>query len=269
MKRYVNYMDGIQAPEGLAEKLAEPRARKKTVPLCRWAAAAACLALILGAGIFWHRAQPGAELEDPSVQGEETGRREPDEELPLDTDDNHMTTPVGGWYDLQDGETVTRYLLPILNFQPAGERVALDYTLGDTAREASEEEIESLLGARWREHLGIPAEAETSIDVFFSKDGEFSGLCLWAMWDGGEVVIEQCVGHDVPSCCVYQDDAYGHTDVDGVDVVALTWDEFCEVKFFTRNTGWKATVRGQDYPELAARFVRLVLASGAEPEGLS
>ena len=107
---------------------------------------------------------------------------------------------------------------------------------------------------------GDKAEAETSIDVFFSKDGAFSGLCLWAMWDGGEVVIEQCVGHDVPSCCVYQD---------GVDVVALTWDEFCEVKFFTRNTGWKATVRGQDYPELAARFVRLVLASGAEPEGLS
>ena len=33
MKRYVNYMDTIEAPEGLAESLAELRPEKKTVPL--------------------------------------------------------------------------------------------------------------------------------------------------------------------------------------------------------------------------------------------
>ena len=258
MKRYVNYMDAVEAPEGLAESLTELKAEKKTVPLIRWAAAAACLTLILGAGALWHRAQPGAELDDPSVQGEETGRRELDDDLALETDDTHMTTPVGGWYDLTDGETVTRYVLPLLNFQPAGERAALDYTLGDTAREASEEEIEKLLGARWREHLGIPAEAETrSANLFFSKDGDPCGFSLWAAWDGGQISIEQCAGYDVPSCCVSPDDAYGHTEVDGVDVVTLTWDDTCEVKFFTRGTGWKATATGENYQELTARFVRL------------
>ncbi len=257
MKRYVNYMDNIEAPEGLAESLAELKAEKKTVPVYRWAAAAAAVALIIGAGALWRGTRLGAELDDPSVQGEETGRRELDEDLALETDDAHMTTPVGGWYDLSDGETVARYVLPLLNFQPAGERAALDYTLGDTAREATEEDIESLLGARWREHLGIPAAAETSSDMFFSWDGEFCGFCLWATWDGGQIAIEQCAGHDVPSCCVYQDDAYGHTDVDGVDVVTLTWDDTCEVKFFTRGIGWKATVTGENYKELTARFVRL------------
>ena len=177
-----------------------------------------------------------------------------------------MTTPVGGWYDLSDGETVARYLLPLLNFQPAGERAALDYTLGDTSREATEEDIESILGARWREHLGIPAEAETNANLYFSRDGEFCGFCLWAMWDGGQIVIEQCAGHNVPSCCVSQDDAYGHTDVDGVDVVTLTWDDTCEVKFFTRGTGWKATVTGENYEELTARFVRLGVSG--HPAGL-
>ena len=266
MKRYVNYMDTIEAPEGLAKSLAELKAEKKTVPLYRWAAAAACLTLILGAGVLWHRAQPGAELDDPSVQGEETGRQELDDDLSLDTDNTHMTTPVGGWYDLSDGETVARYLLPLLNFQPAGERAALDYTLGDTSREATEEDIESILGARWREHLGIPAEAETNANLYFSRDGEFCGFCLWAMWDGGQIVIEQCAGHNVPSCCVSQDDAYGHTDVDGVDVVTLTWDDTCEVKFFTRGTGWKATVTGENYEELTARFVRLGVSG--HPAGL-
>ncbi len=260
-------MDNIEAPEGFAERLTELKAEKKTVPLTRWAAAAACLALIMGAGVLWHRAQPGTELDDPSVQGEETGRRELDEDLAPETDENHMTTPVGGWYDLSDGETVARYVLPLLNFQPAGERAALDYTLGDTSREATEEEIESLLGARWREHLGIPAQAETDASVWFFRDGDPSGFSLWAAWDGGQIFIEQCAGHDVPSCCVYQDDAYGHTEVDGVDVVTLTWDDTCEVKFFTRNTGWKATVTGENYEELTARFVRLGVSG--HPAGLT
>ncbi len=258
MKRYVNYMNSIGAPEGLAESLAELRPEKKTVPLYRWAAVAAAVALIIGAGALWHREQPGAELSDPSMLGEETGRRELGEELATDTGGAALTTPVGGWYDLTDGETVTRYVLPALNFQPAGDRAALDYALGDTAREASEEEIEKLLGARWREHLGIPAEAETrSANLFFSKDGDPCGFSLWAAWDGGQISIEQCVGYDVPSCCVSPDDAYGHTDVGGVDVVTLTWDDTCEVKFFTRGTGWKATVTGENYRELTARFVRL------------
>ena len=40
-------------------------------------------------------------------------------------------------------------------------------------------------------------------------------------------------------------------------MVTLTWDDTCEVKFFTRGVGWKATVTGENYKELTARFVRL------------
>ncbi len=254
-------MDKTELPEDLTERLRELKSRRRPVPLTRWAAAAAALAVAVGIGAAWRlgRADGGAggEVTVPSdgVMTTETTGTEPDITT-VDPGDSPDAIPSAGGYELTDGETVTYYPLPALNFQPAEQTVELDYALGKTLRDATEEEIEAALTPRWREHLDIPDTAETEA-VIWLRDGEITGLTLGATWEGNRVVIEQLLGANVPTCCVSPDDAYGHTDVDGTDVVTLTRGDSCETKFFINDTGWKATIAGEDYEDLTARFVRL------------
>lgn len=268
MRRYRDYMDKMELPENLTERLRELKPRRRPVPVTRWAAAAAVLAVAVGIGAAWRLGRadsgPGGEATVPSngvmtTETAETGGTEPDITTvdPGDLPDTAPgTVPGAGGYELTDGETVTYYPLPALNFQPAEQTVELDYALGKTLRDATEEEIEAVLTSRWREHLDIPDTAETEA-VIWLRDEEITGLTLGVTWEGHRVVIEQLLGADVPTCCVCPDDTYGHTDVDGTDVVTLVRDNTCETKFFINNTGWKATVTGENYEDLTCRFVRL------------
>lgn len=277
MKHYVNYMDTIAVPEALSEKLLGLEARKKPVQVYRWAAAAAAVALILGAGALLRRARSGAEDPGPSGRGEETGRQElVYENLPgsvelniepatLPEVDDPGNTLTGGGYEIVEGPIITHYILPWLNFGHAETMSSPDYALGDAWRDAGQEEVEAILTPLWREHLGIPEETEAETFTIYEREGRVNGFQLTVSWEGNSLDVEQQIGYNVPTCCVEPDDAYGHTDVNGVDVVTLTWagggpggaDDRCEVKFFVRGTGWKATITGENYEELAARFVRL------------
>ncbi len=289
MKHYVNYMDKIDAPEELTEKLLGLEARKKPVRVYRWAAAAAAVALIVGAGALWRYTHPdnGQSWHNGGTTvNSDAGSRTPGDEtysgemgyenLPghgetyieptiLPEADDPGNALAGGGYEIVEGPIVTCYNLPGLNFGHAEMMSSPDYALGDAWRDAGREEIEAILTPLWREHLGIPEETEAETFTIYEKEGSVNGFQLTVSWEGNSLDVEQQIGYNVPTCCVSPDDAYGHTDVNGVDVVTLTWcgggsdgaDDHCEVKFFVRGTGWKATIVGDNCRELASRFVRL------------
>lgn len=258
MKRYVNYLNGIEPPEELTERLNKLRARRRHLPLYIASSAAAALVLAVGLGFLWRHA--------PADPVKEQGK--PDILITGTEDPLHSDRREG--YEIDDGEHVTYYALPRLNIADASGlpiEVA-DYTLcplGGYGRDLTEGDVVSLFGtAQFRAHLGMPEGAALSGEVYFSPQGEASGLILYlAEEDAFRVVYEVLRGGDVPDCIVSPDDDYGVTEVDGVRVTTLAFDNYTEVKFFADGFGYKATIYGEDRDELAARFVRLVLASGA------
>ena len=276
MKRYVNYLNGIEAPEGLTARLTnlKPERRIRPAYLYRTAGIAAALALAVGLGVLWRHAPA-----DPVADRDGSEHYTPDIGI-IVTDDPLLGDPHSDrreGYEILDGEHATYYTLPRLNIADASglSDTAMDYTLcplDGYERDLVENDLVSLFGTdRYREHLGIPEDAEISGAVYFSPEGTASGLGLyWTEGDMFRVCYEVLRGYDVPSCPVMisPDDDYGVTEVDGVRVTTLAYENKTEVKLFVDGFGYKATLYGENRDELAARFVRLVLESRAGLDGI-
>lgn len=267
MKDYVNYFESIDPPEELINRLRglkEPV--KKPFPVARVAGIAAALAVVLGLGAALSLGVDGELIST------ESGRPEmgPEPDIAIEpgpgSGDTSGSAPMG-WYQIVDGEFIESIGYPVLNFADASglPQIAVNYTLGapgGSERALTAEDLEHLLGERFLEHLGLPADTAVSGTLWFTSDRAPCGAEI--ILDAGDrsLYIEELADHPVPSCVEPPDETYGHTEYHGADVRTLTnfyGESSCEVSFLLNGTGWKATVRGENYEELASRFVRLAV----------
>lgn len=273
MKRYVNYLNGVEPAPDLTERLHNLKPQKSRLPLAIACGAAAALMLAAGLGLaLRHAPAPIVRENSPAATGaEELGK--PDIALvPSGGEENYETLPG---YEIDDGELVTYFVLPHLEIGDATglPSVAMDYSLcpqGGYERTLTEEDAAALFDtALYQEHLGIPASAVLSGHVFFTPQDEASGLILY--WTEGDMIracYEVLRGGNVPSCVVCPDQ-YGVTEVVGVQVTTLALPDSIEVKLYFNGFGYKATLYGDNCEELAARFVRLVLSSPSSLDSIA
>lgn len=271
MKRYVNYMDSVSAPEELLGQIENTRPVKRPFPVARVAGIAAALAVALGLGAAMALGGDERELLTTDPGGRELatipGGTEP---AILQDPDTHQSDPGDkpmGWYQIADGESVVNIGYPVLNFADASglPQTALNYWLGapyGTERALTSEDLDRLLGQRFLEHLGLPADTQVSGTLYFTSDRVPCGAEIFLDAGDRTLYIEELAGNPVPSCVEPADELYGLTDYQDTQVRTLTGlngEDSCEVSFFLNGTGWKATVREESYEELASRFVRLAV----------
>lgn len=284
MKRYKRYMDDIEAPDTLHEKLTNLKApEKRPNPWPKWGGLAAAVALVIGL-VAWAVGLPGdLSAADPLGPGETaasdiipepdpeggvltTGVPEPAEPAPDPDDPEHVgkEPSVDPGYWLAEGETQAYYFLPALNWLDASElgRIAGDYCLapsGALIRDADYADVTVLCNGEWpmRNHL-LWDGLEWGGVLWFLEDGTPQAAALYA--DGAEIhlSLEIMKGGEVPSCVVCPDEAYERAEWGGVAITALENTGYCvqddgtelresrEVSFVADGVGYKLCLYAAD-----------------------
>lgn len=159
MKRYFEYIDNVNVPDTLHQRLLhleEPR--KHTPAWKKYGAAAAALALVAGVGGYGAWAAHINSLDSPlppypaGYQENRPEMAQPDiaPAEPGDVAEPGMKT-IGG-YEVQQGEVVSYFMLPYIEYGRTDGgvtgKISLDWALGEgfTEGPVSQEEIEALLG---------------------------------------------------------------------------------------------------------------------------
>ena len=113
MKRYLDYMDHITVPDTLHEKLSGLKPPAKRPVWKKYGAAAAALVLAVGVGAFGLTRLAGPSAPTAGEQIPEVG--EPDIALEESAAPGAQTPTLGG-YEVQEGEVVSYYMLPYLEY---------------------------------------------------------------------------------------------------------------------------------------------------------
>lgn len=284
MKRYQEYMDGIQAPEGLHERLLGLDAPKKTVRWQRYGTMAAALAVAIGLGAFglsrlpeWNAVFHGVEIGNIDIAPAGPG---------TDIDGDGQTQTGGGYEVANDGSTYYCMLPAVVYNEPAGPGLA-DYSLAPPdalSRQAGLDDVKALLGdADMAAHLLWTDDLEWSGTLWFGADGSASAAALSAEGDGVKLYIEMMASSEVPSCVIFPDDRYETTTFDGVEITALKNSGYTvangvelresrELSCFADNVGYKLTIYGADGEQvenMCARFARWAIVEGFDLAALS
>ena len=145
MKRYLGYMDHITVPDTLHEKLSGLKPPAKRPVWKKYGAAAAALVLAVGVGAFGLTRLAGPSAPTAGEQIPEVG--EPDIALEESAAPGAQTPTLGG-YEVQEGEVVSYYMLPYLEYGTV--EIVSDYAIalpeGVEPRELSREELLAVLG---------------------------------------------------------------------------------------------------------------------------
>ena len=299
MKRYKDYMDGVEVSDTLHEKLSnleEPK--KRPQPWAKWGAMAAAAALVVGVGA-WGLSR-GAVLDSPNplLSDVDAARAELEEiggpDIANEEHDGDFTaTPSGGGYEVQfgvgDDTMVAYYLLPALNWADASaqSQTAADYALAPpsaVSRGAALEDVRAFAGGEkaMADHLlwdGLDWDGL----FWFLEDGTPHAASLYASGDHLELFLEVMKGGEVPSCIVLPEDSYERGAWGGVEITALKNGGYAvidgvelrenrEVSFFFDGAGYKLTLYTDDAAradELCARFVRYAVDGGFRLDALS
>lgn len=293
MKRYRDYMDEVQPPEELHDRLLGLNAPKKTIHWQRYGTLAAALALVIGlgaAGLSRIGANP------PGLEPAEIGELEPDVGAPdiapegPGGDAIDETNQTDGGYELtsEDGLMRSYLILPAIIYNEQGEAVSMDYSLAPPSalrREAALDDVIALVGSQeaMKLHLLWGGELDWSGTVWFLEDGTPCAAGLCAKGDGVSLYIEMMVGSEVPSCIVFPDDCYETTTFNGVEIKALKTpactiadgieiSESRELSCFADGVGYKLTIYGADSQRMeamCARFARWAIVEGFDLAALS
>ena len=297
MKRYKDYMDGVEVSDTLHEKLKnleEPK--KKPQPWAKWGAMAAVMALIVGAGT-WGLSRGGwdalAENFRPAAGGKPEIADMPAPDIaPVDPDGPFVdpAMPFGGGYEIVEGGLAAYYGLPWLNWADASAlpQSALDYGLappGAVSRDASLDDVLLFTGGEkaMADHLLWDGLNWDGI-FWFLEDGTPCAAGLSARGENLGFYLEVRKGHEVPSCVVLPEDSYEYSTWGGVEITALKGggytftddgtelNEKREVSFFCDGVGYKLTLYADDTyraDEMCARFVRYAIDNGFHLDALS
>lgn len=313
MKRYKDYMDGVGVSDTLHEKLKhleEPK--KQSQPWVKWGAMAAAFALVVGAGVWglnrggWNALmdnfRPNGGWDDltdhfdPAAGTVEADREEIGEpDIAFEDPDIPMTLPgetppkepfVDYGYGLVDGNTVSYYFLPDLNWADASAQpqTAADYALAPPSaisRGASLDDVRAFAGGEkaMADHL-LWDGLDWGGLFWFLENGTPQAAALYADGHNLHFLLEVMKGGKVPSCIVFPDEYYEKSQWQGVEITAVKnggymvtdggveLNEKREVSFFYDGVGYKLTLYADDAyraDELCARFVRYAVSgvSGA------
>ncbi|MDD6160817.1 MAG: hypothetical protein PUB51_06795 [Oscillospiraceae bacterium] len=289
MKRYSDYMDHISLSDTAREKWKNLSVEKKTGEWKKWGAAAAAVVLVAGAVAIGSRGggrtvpadAPGIPVAPP-IPSASAGVQEI---APGGAPD---PVPVsGGGYELREGQVVSYYLLPYINYHQQPDELTADYSLappGALSRECTVDDVLALLGGEsaLKDHLNWGG-LEVSGVLWFLEDG--TPCAAFVNLSGAEVEIrvELMQGSSVPEDVILPDERYSRGMVWDVEYVALRnvgyavvdgveMKESRKLSFFDRDMGHKLTVYGTDagYVEnLCARFFRWAHAEGFDLTALS
>ena len=294
MKRYKDYMDGVEVSDTLHEKLKnleEPK--KKPKPWVKYGAAAAALVLVAGVGAYglsrgnWNAVmenfQPAAEVA-PGIADVPIPDIAPE-------DDPHAPANRIDWgSEVVYGDLAAYYLLPALNWADASAlpQTALDYSLAppDAAqRDAAWDDVQIFVGGEKAMAGHLLWDGLTwGGTLWFSEDGTPCAASLYADGNGVGLFLEVMKGGEVPSCIVLPEEYYETSQWQGVKITALKnsgymvtensveLNEKREVSLYTNGTGYKLTLYAVDdgwADEVCARFVRYAVDGGFRLDALS
>lgn len=226
MKKYKEYMDGVEVSDTLHRRLLElDPPKKRPTAWRRYAAVAAALVLVAGVGA-WGLTRgmgPTADQRDPEAADAPVPDIAilPPDETP---DAGAMTNPLGG-YEVLDGEMAAYYFLPYISYgmsDGSASQMALDWDVpyGSTQRDLTHADISALFGGaeNLSVHLGWGGY-ELSGWAVWNEDGS-----LWGMWiDGYAGALDHfelalCTGNHIPPTCIW----YGDGEVNHLWGVAVT-----------------------------------------------
>ena len=299
MKRYKDYMDGIEASDTLHEKLKnlEPP-QKRPAAWKKYGAVAAVLMLVAGIGAYslsqggWNAImenfRPAAEV-TPEKADIPAPFPNPDIAFADPNDPNAITDRTGGGYELIDGEFASYYVLPRLDWTDASAlpQASMDYSLAPLdaiRRDAAWDDILLFMGGEkaMADHLlwdGFTWDGT----LWFLKDGTPCGASFSSDWvDGTHLYLEVMRGGEVPSCVVLPDKYYETSQWQGVKITALKNTGYAVeggvklfqwvVSLYSNGVGYKLTLWTDDDQwanELCARFVRYAVDGGFHLYALS
>ena len=307
MKRYKDYMDGVEVSDTLHEKLKhldEPK--KQSQPWVKWGATAAAFALVAGIGAWglsrdgWgalkENFRPNAATAVPEIA--DVG--EPD--IAFEGPDLPMTLPGEtppkepfvdyGYEVVGDGEgpytTVSYYFLPDLNWTDASAQpqTAADYALAPPSAISRDASLDDVLAFAGGERAMADHLLWDGLDwgglFWFLEDGTPQAAALYADGHNLHFLLEVMKGGKVPSCIVFPDEYYETSQWQGVEITAVKnggymltdngveLNEKREVSFFCDGVGYKLTLYAGDAyraDELCARFVRYAVSGVSGASG--
>ena len=253
MKRYKDYMDAVEVSDTLHEKLNDlEEPRKKSQPWARYGAAAAALALIVGAGAWglsrggWsalmENFRPAAEVA-PEIA--DVPALYPDPDIALeDPNGRPFVDPIppgartDGGYEVVHGDKndpntmVSYYLLPYLEWADANAlpQNSMDYVLAPPdaiRRDATWDDVLMFTGGEkaMADHL-LWDGLDWSGTLWFLEDDTPCAASLYAEGKGIKgidlsVSLEVMKGGKVPSCVVLPKEYYETSQWQDVKVTAL------------------------------------------------
>lgn len=289
MKKYKAYMDGIQAPDTLRQRLAEleePGARP--VPWKKYGAVAAALVLATGLGA-WGLGRFGwdglAANYRPDAIPEVTGAEQPD----IAREDPGAADPLGektlGGYEVRGEEngpetTVAYYVLPYIEYGEVGRVASMadwDIPAGTERRNLNQEEIIALMGGGDAVNVHLDwGGYELSGWAAWYGDGSFWGAYIDGRHTEWSDTFEFAVtaGQLPPTCFVYPSSVT--QEIRGLTVTAdkydwelgeesLTWIPERRVSFFKDNWGYRFVMTSGDTgsaEEMVSRLVRQIADRG-------
>lgn len=294
MKRYFEYMDNVKVSDTLHQRLLELEApAKRPIPWKKYGAVAAALAVVCGVGAWGlsggfpfaaNRDLP--RMETIAVESNEIGQPDIAPAEPGDVDEPGMKT-IGG-YDVTDGEMVTHYVLPYIEYgAPSG--VSGDMSLAPPdggLRAATRDDALALVGGEdaLTAHLNW-GECEFNGTVGFEANSTVWMMSLWGEGSDTAFSLELSPNQLPPTCCVVIGEQRTVTDVWGVEVSGVNsagaygntergvyMDVSREVEFIANGVGCRLKAYGtQDgaVEELVSRFVRWAILEGLDLSGIS
>ena len=284
MKRYQEYMEQVEVSRDLHERLTGLSAPRQGVPWKKYGAIAAALVLAVGLGAFglWDGLGRGTEMSRPG-----TAENDPDIATlpPGETPDPGWGDQTDGGYELTDGEMVAYYMLPYIQYNPAGTGATdLDriYPPGSSYRKITHQDVIDMLGGEeaLADHLNW-AGCQWTDTVHFGGDGKFIYIALWG--EREDLLFElQLSPDEIPPDCIADEGevvsqfhgvdiigrmggSYGKTGDDGT--VLYTLDEGREVSFLANGLGVRFQAYGPDrdtVEENVARLVRWAVVEGMD-----
>ena len=250
MKRYKDYMDGVEVSDTLHEKLKhlEPP-QKRPAAWKKYGAAAAALVLVAGVGAYglsrggWgalmENFKPAAEVK-PEIADIPAPFPMPD--IANEDDPHAPSNSTNKGYELINGGFVTYYVLPDLKWADASQGMEMDYALAPLnaiSRDAAWNDAlmfsggekamaDHLLwdgrdwgGCLWFEEDFVP-DYDPTYEDGVPEDVVPCAACFYTNWvDGTHLYLEVIKGSEVPSCVVLPDEYYETSQWQGVKITAL------------------------------------------------
>ena len=286
MKKYVEYMDNRKVSDTLHQRLLNLKAPKqRPAAWKKYGAAAAALALVVGVGAYglgqggWNALtagfRPNSNPEIADLGGPDIATADPGG---LET----PGTKTNGGYEVTDGEMVSYFFLPAIEYGMAGDmaELALDWDLpkGSTRRDLTQEDIAALFGKAetLSDHLGWGGYEITGWAAWY-EDGSFWGAYINGYkgpLDHFELAFT--AGNTYPPTCI----AYGDSGVvnEVWDVPVTPWGHDGQdsvsrrVEFLHDGYGFRFDLTGSDRDQadnLVSRITRWLIVEGVAAQDVS